>query len=146
MLTQLRERYEELIAYGFQVIVITPSIGTYLEAFVHAFGPYPFPIYGDPKRELYKRMGHKTMPKWKLLFQAGKAALTQGISKFFPEDEEQKKLVQKAMKTHDVYIQGGTWLFDEKGHILWKHVDTEPEDHASINQILTEMELHSKRE
>lgn len=59
-----------------------------------------------------------------------------------PEDPEQKRLVQKAMKTHDIYIQGGTWLFDEKGNILWNHIDTMPEDHASIDNILLEMKKH----
>lgn len=46
------------------------------------------------------------------------------------------------MKTHDIYIQGGSWLFDEKGNILWNHIDTVPEDHASIETILKEMKKH----
>lgn len=140
MLTQLRERYEELTATGYQVVVITPSIRSYIEQFEKAFGPYPFPIYGDPKRELYNNLGHQTMQKWKLLAKAGKMLGKGGFKALFPEGEEQKKLVQKAMKTHDVFIQGGTWLFDEKGDTLWNHIDTEPEDHASIDQILSEME------
>nr|WP_077212026.1 peroxiredoxin-like family protein [Bacillus dakarensis] len=140
MLTQLRERYEELTATGYQVVVITPSIGSYIEQFEKAFGPYPFPIYGDPKRELYNSLGHQTMQKWKLLAKAGKMLVKGGSKALFPEDEEQKKLVQKAMKTHDVFIQGGTWLFNEKGDTLWNHIDTEPEDTASIDQILSEME------
>jgi peroxiredoxin len=140
----LREKYEELTATGFQVIVITPSKGTYLEQFDKAFGPYPFPIYGDPKRELYNSLGHQTMKKWKLLSRAGKLFLTGGGAKsFLPEDEEQKRLVQKAMKTQDIYIQGGTWLFDEKGNTLWSHIDTAPEDHASIDVMLSEMKRHN---
>lgn len=142
MLTQLRERYQDLTATGFQVIVITPSIGSYLEQFEKAFGPFPFPIYGDPKRELYNKMGHQTMEKWKLLAKAGKALIKGGSKTFMPEDPEQKRLVQKAMKTHDIYIQGGTWLFDEKGNILWNHIDTVPEDHAPIETILLEMKNH----
>ena len=142
MLTQLRERYEELKATGFQVVVITPSIGSYLEQFEKAFGPYPFPIYGDPKRELYKGLGHQTMEKWKLLAKAGKMLAKGGSKSLFPEDEEQKKLVQEAMKTQDVFIQGGTWLFDEKGNTFWNHIDTSPEDHATIDQILAEIQRH----
>lgn len=133
----MRERYEELTATGYQVVVITPSIKTYLEQFIPAFGPFPFPIYGDPKRELYRSMGHQTMPKWKLLFQAVMAFMKNGTKAFLPKDEAQKKLVQKAMKTHDIYIQGGTWIYDEQGKVIWKHIDTEPEDHASIDTILT---------
>jgi hypothetical protein len=142
MLTQLRERYDEIIATGFQLIVITPSTGSYLAKFIEAFGPYPYPIYGDPKRALYRSLGHHTMKKWKLLYKAGKAFIKGGANAFFPKDEKQKELVQQAMKTHDVYIQGGTWLFDEKGKQLWKHIDTVPEDHASINTILSEIKKH----
>jgi peroxiredoxin len=139
MLTQLRERYQELTATGFQLIVIAPSIGTYLEQFEKAFGPFPYPIYGDPKKVLYNQMGHQTMQKWKLLAKAGTALIKGGSKAFMPEDEEQKRLVQKAMKTHDIFIQGGTWLFDEKGNVLWNHIDTAPEDHASIDIILSEL-------
>jgi peroxiredoxin len=136
MLTQLRERYEEITAADYQVIIITPSTRGYLEQFVQVFGPYPFPIYGDPERKLYREMGHQTMPKWKLLFQAGRAFIKHGNKAFLPSDEAQKQLVQKAMKTHDIYIQGGTWIYDETSKVIWKHIDTEPEDHASINTIL----------
>jgi hypothetical protein len=78
MLTQLRERYQELIETDYQVLVITPSIQVYLEQFVQVFGPYPFNIYGDPDRILYREMGHQTMPKWKLLLQAGTAYIKHG--------------------------------------------------------------------
>jgi hypothetical protein len=139
MLTQLRKRYDEITATGFQIIIITPSTGSYLEQFVDAFGPYPYSLYGDPKRELYNSMGHQTMKKWKLLAKAGKGLLKGGTKAFMPEDPAQKMLVQKAMKTHDIYIQGGTWLFDEKGNILWNHIDTAPEDHATIDNILAEI-------
>ncbi len=139
MLTQLRERYQELTASDYQVIVITPSTSSYLEQFVNAFGPYPFPIYGDPKRELYNNMGHLTMQKSKLLLKAAKIFITKGSKAFFPEDVDQKQLIQTAMKTHDVFIQGGTWLFDAHGNVLWNHIDTAPEDHASIDLILSKM-------
>jgi hypothetical protein len=139
MLTQLRERYVELAATGYQVIVIIPSIGAYLKEFVKTFGPFPFTIYGDPKRELYKRLGHVTMPKRKLLLKAAGLFVTKGMKAFVPRDAEQKRLVQQAMKTHDIFIQGGTWIYDEKGMTIWSHIDSSPEDHASIDTILTKL-------
>jgi hypothetical protein len=145
MLTQLRESYEELTKTGFQVIVITPSTGSYLEKFVEAFGPYPFTIYGDPKRALYRSMGHQSMEKWKLFLKAGTALLKGGTSTFFPKDEAQKKLVQQAMKTHDVFIQGGTWLFDQNGNQIWHHIDSTPEDHASIKTILSKINKYNEK-
>lgn len=140
MLTQLRERYTEITSKGFQVIVITPSIGAYLKEFVKTFGPFPFTIYGDPKRALYKDLGHVTMPKRKLLLKAAKLFVTKGMKAFVPKDEEQKRLVQKAMKTHDIFIQGGTWVYDEKGKLIWNHIDSSPEDHASIDTILKKIQ------
>lgn len=138
----MRERYVELTATGYQFLVIAPSIHAYLEQFVQVFGPYPFTIYGDPERKLYREMGHQTMPKWKLLLQAGSAYIKHGSKAFLPEDDAQKQLVQKAMKTHDIYIQGGTWIYDEKGNVIWKHIDTEPADHASIDTILSVLNTH----
>lgn len=41
-----------------------------------------------------------------------------------------------------IYIQGGSWLFDEKGNIHWNHIDTVPEDHASIETLFNEMKKH----
>lgn len=140
MLTQLRERYKELTATGYQVIVITPSIGAYLKEFVKTFGPFPFTVYGDPKRELYKGLGHVTMPKWKLLLKAAGLFATKGMKAFVPKDDEQKRLVQKAMKTHDIFIQGGTWIYDEKGKTIWSHIDSSPEDHATIDTILKKLQ------
>jgi hypothetical protein len=44
------------------------------------------------------------------------------------------------MKTQDVYIQGATFLFDEKGKVVWKHIDQSPEDHASIDTLLDKID------
>jgi len=139
MLTQLRVRYHELTATSYQVLIVTPSNRSFLEQFDATFGPYPFPIYGDPERTLYRKMGHETMAKSKLLLEAGKALLKGGSKTFLPSDENQKVLVKTALKTHDIYIQGGSWLFNEQGKVVWNHIDTAPEDHATIDQILLQM-------
>lgn len=70
---------------------------------------------------------------------AGKAYIQGGAKVFMPDDEEQQKLVKKALKSHDIYIQGGSWLFDEMGEVISSHIDTIPEDHATIDQILIQM-------
>ncbi|MBP2241899.1 hypothetical protein J2Z40_002472 [Cytobacillus eiseniae] len=107
--------------------------------FLHEFGPFPFPILGDPAREAYKGMGHKTMPKWKLLAKAGFGFITGKVKGFIPTDQKQKEFVMKSMKTQDVYIQGGTWLFSPKGKMLWNHIDESPEDHAKLDDVLVKM-------
>lgn len=135
----MRERISEVEAKGFQVIAIAPSKGTFIKQFLDQFGPFPFLILGDPSREAYKGMGHKTMPKWKLLAKAGFGFVTGQVKNFIPKNEKQKEFVMKSMKTQDVYIQGGTWLFSPEGKILWKHIDESPEDHAKIDDVLRQM-------
>ncbi|MCS0655658.1 AhpC/TSA family protein [Cytobacillus firmus] len=46
----------------------------------------------------------------------------------------------KSMKTQDVYIQGGTWLFSPQGKILWNHIDESPENHAKIDDVFKKMD------
>jgi hypothetical protein len=139
----LRDRYDEINNTGFQLIVIAPSIRSYLEKFDEAFGPFPFPIYGDPERALYRSMGHPTMNKSKLLLKAGVAFLKGGSKAFMPQDPSQQQLVKEAMKTHDIFIQGGSWIYNEKGNVLWSHIDQSPEDHATIDQLLMELRKYS---
>lgn len=131
----MREHYETINSNGVQVIVIAPSNRSFLEKFVDVFGPYPFPIYGDPDRTLYAKMGHKTMAKWKLLAKAAKMFLKEGKKAFLPQDQKKSDIVKEALNTHDVYIQGGTWIYDEEGNVIWSHIDESPEDHATIEQI-----------
>jgi hypothetical protein len=138
-LAQLREHYDQLTEGGAQVIAIAPSNRSLLERFTKEFGPYPFTIYGDPERVLYKSMGHQTMAKWKLLAKAGKAFLKGGKKAFLPKDEGQREVVQESLKTQDIYIQGGSWIFDEKVNVVWSHIDKTPEDHASIGELLKQL-------
>lgn len=121
-------------------MAIAPSKGSFIQQFIDQFGPFPFPILGDPSREAYKGMGHNTMAKWKLLSKAGLGFITGQVKNFIPKDEKQKEFVMKSMKTQDVYIQGGTWLFSPQGTILWNHIDESPEDHAKVSEVLNQMD------
>ena len=79
------------------------------------------------------------MPKWKLLAKAGFGFVTGQVKDFITKDGKQKEFVMKSMKTQDVYIQGGTWLYSADGELLWKHIDESPEDHAKIAEVLVQM-------
>ncbi|WP_318247482.1 AhpC/TSA family protein [Rossellomorea aquimaris] len=136
----MRERVEEFERREIQLIVIAPSKGSFVSQFLEQFGPFPFTIYGDPTRTGYKKAGTVTMPKWKLLSMALLGFVTGKVKNFFPDDSKQKQFVQKSMKTQDVYIQGATLLFNEKGKVVWKHIDESPEDHASIDTLLEKID------
>ncbi|WP_280771175.1 AhpC/TSA family protein [Salipaludibacillus daqingensis] len=131
----MREHEDEITKEEVQIIVIAPSKGSFVSQFLDAFGPYPFPFYGDPKRHAYREMGHQTAPKLKLLSMAAFAFVTGKVKNFLPKEASQNAIVKKSMKTQDVYIQGGTWFFNENGKVIWKHIDKMPDDHASINEI-----------
>ena len=132
----MRKRVNEIENEGFQIIAIAPSNATYISQSTEAFGEFPFVIAGDPKREAYRGMGHHTMPKWKLLGQAAIGFVTRKMDGFIPKEQKKKDFVLKSMKTQDVYIQGGTWVFDERGKLIWHHIDQSPEDHAKIDLVI----------
>jgi hypothetical protein len=137
---QLRERVEEFDRRDIQLVVIAPSKGSFVSQFLEAFGPFPFTIYGDPSREGYKQAGTITVPKLKLLSKVLFGVITRKVRNIFPDEQGQKKFVQKSMKTQDVFIQGATLLYNEKGKVVWKHVDQSPEDHASIDDLLNKID------
>jgi AhpC/TSA antioxidant enzyme len=137
---QLRERVEEFEKRNIELVVIAPSKGSFVSQFLESFGPFPFTIYGDPGREGYRQAGTVTMPKWKLLGKALFGFVTGKVKNFLPDEQGQKKFVQKSMKTQDVFIQGATLLYNEKGKAVWKHVDQSPEDHASIDDLLNKID------
>jgi hypothetical protein len=122
------------------MLTIVPTDAKQIEGFLDAYGPYPFPIFGDPQQKAYKGLGHKHMSKWKLKLMAVVAVLT-GKMKLYPDDPKQKKVVKKALKSQDVYQQGGTWLFSESGQVVWKHIDSDPRDHPSIQEIKKQIRL-----
>ncbi|MCS0655659.1 AhpC/TSA family protein [Cytobacillus firmus] len=80
----MRERINEVEAKGFQVIVIAPSKGTFISQFLEQFGPFPFPILGDPSREAYRGMGHKTMPKVEASFKSSTRVYYRKSRRLYP--------------------------------------------------------------
>ncbi|WP_337958029.1 AhpC/TSA family protein [Guptibacillus sedimenti] len=139
----MRKRVNEIEKEGFQILAIAPSNGKYIGQFTEAFGEFPFVIAGDPKREAYRGMGHHTMPKWKLLGQAAIGFITRKMDGFIPKEQKKKDFVLKSMKTQDVYIQGGTWIYDDSGKLIWHHIDQSPEDHAKIDAVIDVLKKHN---
>ncbi|SDO55622.1 hypothetical protein SAMN04488053_11811 [Alkalicoccus daliensis] len=75
------------------------------------------------------------MPKAKLLTAAAAAGVSGRVKNFLPKDKQQRSFVADSMRTQDVYIQGGTWIFDKQGIPVWSHIDDSPENHASIDDV-----------
>ncbi|MBL0385095.1 AhpC/TSA family protein [Tumebacillus sp. ITR2] len=132
----MRESADEITSHHVQIIAITPATGSLVGKYIEAYGPYPFQVLGDPNQHAFEGLGHKVMPKWKLLGMAGIGFLTGKMKDFKPKEADKLAVVNESMKTSDIYQQGGTWLFDRKGNVLWKHIDETPGDHATIAQVL----------
>ncbi|MDQ0159691.1 AhpC/TSA family protein [Alkalibacillus salilacus] len=131
----MRERYDELSQYGYQVVVIAPHKGTFVQEFLNQFGDYPFPFYGDLEKQAYREVGAKSMSKSKLLMKSLKGLVNGKISNVIPNNKGQKDVVMKSMKSEDVSIQGATLVFNEQGETIHMHLDSSPEDHISVNQL-----------
>ncbi|CAM3915097.1 AhpC/TSA family protein [Alkalicoccus chagannorensis] len=138
----MREQYENIRRAGGDLFVVFPSDTALVQEFMEAFGPLPFPVYTDPGRELYYDMGHVTMPKLKMLALVGAGALSGRLGPFLPKEETQRQVVMKSMKTQDVYIQGGTWIFDTSLQPIWRHIDPSPDKHASPEKIAEVFRQH----
>lgn len=54
----------------------------------------------------------------------------------FPKNRKERALVIEALRTQDVHQQGGTWLLSPEGQVLWKHLDRDPWDHPTLEEVL----------
>jgi len=122
------------------MIAVVPTDSPQIREFLTVYGPYPFAILGDPKRIAYKTLGLRHVPVFKSLKIMTEYLLNGRIREIFPKDDEQMKIIKKAMTSQDVYQLGGTWLIESTGEILWQHIDSDPKDHAQIQEILQTLE------
>ncbi|WP_281242824.1 peroxiredoxin-like family protein [Salisediminibacterium halotolerans] len=135
-LMQLHEQMDKFHERDVRVFAVAPAKPEMISSFLQAFTGLPFPLYGDPDKEAFYGLGHVTMPKGKLLAKAAWAGVTGQVKNIMPKDQKQRDVVMTSMKQSDVYIQGGTWLFNEDGELLFEHRDASPEDHLSAERLL----------
>ncbi|MDQ0300756.1 hypothetical protein J2S78_003224 [Salibacterium salarium] len=121
---------------GVKIVPVFPALVSLLSSFEEAYGPYPFLLYADPEKDVFKGFGHQNMNKVKLLSKAAAGVITGQVKHLLPKNPEKKKVVKTSMQKSDIYIQGGTWLFDNNQQLKWKHVDKSPEKHADVSEIL----------
>ena len=132
----MREHAESIEEKGVSLIAVVPANSEQLKDFIDVFGPYPFPVLGDPEQQAYKDLRLKKVSaakSGKIIFEYLKEGRMREI---FPKDRKQAKVVRKAMLSQDVYQLGGTWLIGTTGEIEWHHIDEEPADHATIPAIM----------
>lgn len=132
----MREHAKDIQNKGAAIVAVIPADAAHIKGFLHVYGPYPFPIVGDPKLLVYKDMKLKRMSMVKSAKLIYRYLFSGRVGEIFPRDKEQMKIVKQAMTNQDVYQLGGAWLMDTTGEILWEHIDSEPSDHATIPTIL----------
>ncbi|MFZ4453317.1 AhpC/TSA family protein [Salibacterium aidingense] len=132
----MREHADFLqVEKGVKIVPVFPAAVSLLSSFEQAYGPYPFPLYADPGKEAFQGFGHQRMNRLKLLAKTVLGVAAGRGKDFLPKNAEKKKVVTTSMKKSDIYMQGGSWLFDESKQLKWKHLDNTPENHASIEDI-----------
>jgi peroxiredoxin len=136
----LRKSYNEITKKHLKIVVVVPTTWEQIDNLVEAYGPYPFSIYGDPSHALYKDLGHVYLSKAKFWPKVASLAISSAIKGTLkdklPQTKEQKAVFKKSMDTQNIYLQGGTWLFNPEGEVIWKHRDKSPDDHVSIKEII----------
>lgn len=136
----MREHNDSIVSHGVTIIAVVPTDSPQIREYLNVYGPYPFAILGDPEQIAYKTLGLRHVSLGKSLKIITEYLLTGRIREIFPKDNEQMKIIMKAMSSQDVYQLGGTWLIETTGEILWQHIDSESADHAQIPQILQTLE------
>ncbi|SDJ80188.1 peroxiredoxin-like family protein [Sediminibacillus albus] len=140
----MREHTTVIESSNVSIAAVLPTDSAQIKPILDVYGPYPFPILGDPERIAYKQLKLKQMSKGKSLRAISSYFFSGRIRTIFPKDTEQRKVIQKAMRSQNVFQLGGTWLIDKTGEILWFHIDAEPADHAKIQTILKVLETISQ--
>lgn len=141
----MREHAESIKANDVSLVAVVPAKSEQLKEFIRVYGPYPFPLLGDPEQKAYRGLQLKkvsAVKSGKIMFDYLK---TGRMREIFPKDREQARIVRKAMVTQDVYQLGGAWLIDTDGEVLWRHIDEEPAAHATIPEIMEALALHVKQ-
>ncbi|QKG83859.1 redoxin domain-containing protein [Kroppenstedtia pulmonis] len=131
----MREYAERIKQEDVFIVAVIPATGEQIRRFLEVFGPYPFPVLGDPKGEVFRSWGHyrrfslRKLPKMI-------ASLWNKEMPLFPKNRKERALVIEALRTQDIHQQGGTWLLSPEGQVLWKHLDREPWDHPTLEEVL----------
>lgn len=112
-----------LEALGARVAVIGNGLPSFIEGFREKSG-YDGELYTDPKRAAYKalqlRRGVRSTFKLKTVLRAASAFLDG---------------YRQTATRGDPYQQGGVFVIDSDGQIVYRHVSEHAGDHAPIREI-----------
>jgi peroxiredoxin len=139
----LREYVETIEKKGVSIVTVVPTESVQIKQYIDVYGPYPFKILGDPNQYAYRGLHLKHLSKGKSLKIMLKYLFSGRLREIFPKDSDKMNVVRKSMLSQDVYQLGGTWVIDTSGKILWQHIDSEPDDHATISTILSVLEKNN---
>jgi len=128
----------ELKNYTVQIIVIAPATKNDIHSFLEVYGPYPFNLYGNPTLSLYKALGNKEFSHFESLSFVIRGLMKRKfkISDVISKDRRKRKIFTTAIINQDSNIQGSTWLISPVGQVIWRHMDSSPDNHANPDEIL----------
>jgi len=99
-------------------------------------------IYVDPTRSLYKALGLIEAQNFKELRGKGEKS-KESVSGFF---KGMAWSIYKSLwhKSGNVYQLGGTLIVDNEKNLVLKKIDTSPEDHIGVEELLKEAGIYEK--
>ena len=92
---------------------------------------WPFPVFSDPTRSIYRALGLKRLP-WFRVFSPATLALYLRLLK---ENRRPKRYGDA-----DIYQGGGDFLINRQGEILFSYPSRDPADRPTLGMLLEVIE------
>jgi len=121
---QLRDVYPQIQAKGAELVAIGNGRPEHVEGFIED-EKITFPVYTDPKRNLYKALGFKRGVGATFTLSSLKAGMRAA-----KEGHRQHAL------EGDPWQQGGLIVVNPAGEVIFHHINNDAADHAPIEKVL----------
>lgn len=116
---------------GCGVLVVTQAPPELLRLFLGT-NPQPFPVVGDPQREVYRAFGLNRTSWWTFF----KPSVVWGYLKMMARGQR----VRRPSGVEDVRQLGGDFLLDKAGRIVWSFTSADPTDRPRLEQLFAVLE------
>lgn len=126
-LGEVRDRLADFEKRGVQVVGLAMCEPAVLKQYLHE-SSWPFPIYCDPQRELYRALGLARTSWWRIL---SPGSIFRYLKLIF-----QGGRVRSMYPGEDPLQLGGDFLIRRDRGIIWSYRSQEPTDRPKLEDIL----------
>ncbi len=121
----MRERHEEIVSRGAQIVAIGTGDQRYAEAFV-ADERIPYLVLVDDAAQAARAASVRTLSWWRLLHPSTWKATRETSKRGYRTRKPGKRVRQI----------GATFVVDPSGAVLFEHLDGDSTDHADVDDVM----------